>query len=156
MKCFQSNVNTLVGGHICSFLQVRWVTWLCASCVWLNWIDHWNFILDYGIVYTWFTHTTHNTNFQWMSISFVWLYVFKCDVCVLNHMWIKPKIFLIILFAFGSVFHHSLFLSSVLTLFFNVSSLFLCWKTGVSVFYESRSRKMHFWNFWSSGSEFRE
>ena len=28
-----------------------------------------------------------------MSISFVWLYVFKCVVCVLNHMWIKPKRF---------------------------------------------------------------
>ena len=26
-----------------------------------------------------------------MPISFVWLSVFKCDVCVLNHMWIKPK-----------------------------------------------------------------
>ena len=26
-----------------------------------------------------------------MPISFAWLYMFKCDVCVLNHMWIKPK-----------------------------------------------------------------
>ena len=26
------------------------------------------------------THTTHKTFFQWMLISFVWLYMFKCDV----------------------------------------------------------------------------
>ena len=73
-----------------------------------------------------------------MPISFVWLYMFKCDVCVLNHMWIKLKRFLITLFVFGSVFYHSLSLSFVLKiLFFNVSSLFLCWKTGVRGFCES-------------------
>ena len=46
--------------------------------------------------------TTHKSNVQWMSISFVWLYMFKCDVCVLNHMWIKSKRFLFFLLAFGS------------------------------------------------------
>ena len=40
--------------------------------------------------------------------SFVRLYLFKCDVCVLNYIWINPKIFLIILYAFGSDFYHSL------------------------------------------------
>ena len=59
--------------------------------VWLDWIDQWNFILYYGLVHTWFPQTTHKSNVQWMPISFVWLSVFKCDVCVLNHMWIKPK-----------------------------------------------------------------
>ena len=83
--------HTLVRGHICSFLLVRYVTWLHAICVWLNWIDHWNFILDYGLVHTWFTHTTHKSNVQWMPISFVWLYMFKCDLCVLNCLMIKPK-----------------------------------------------------------------
>ena len=80
-------------GHICSFLQVRLVTWLCTNYVWLDWIDHWSFILDYRLVHTWSTHTTHKTNVQWMLILFVWLYMFKCDVCVLIHMWIKPKSF---------------------------------------------------------------
>ena len=72
-----------------------------------------------------------------MPISFVWLYVFKCDVCVLNHMWIKLKRFLIVLFVFGSVFHHSLFLGFVPSLFFNVSSFFFFfsgWKIGIKVF----------------------
>ena len=62
-------------------------------------------------------------------------------MCVLNHIWIKPKRFLIILFVFGSLFLFFIFLSLivfnfVLNLFFNVSSLFLCWKTGVRVFHE--------------------
>ena len=35
-----------------------------------------------------------------------------------------------------SVFNHSLFLGFVPTFFFNVSSLFLCWKTRVRVFLE--------------------
>ena len=91
MKNFQSNVNTFVGGHICLFLLVRYVTWLRVSCVWLDWIDHWNFMLDYGLVYTWFTHTTHKSNVQWMPISFVWLYVFKYDMCIFNCLMIKLK-----------------------------------------------------------------
>ena len=33
MKSFQSNLKILVGGHICSFLLMRQVTWLHASCV---------------------------------------------------------------------------------------------------------------------------
>ena len=44
-----------------------------------------------------------------MSISFVWLYIFKCDVCMLNHMWIKPNRFLFFLFAFGSDLYHPCF-----------------------------------------------
>ena len=61
--------------------------------------------------FTWSTHTTHKFNVQWMPISFVWLYMFKCDVCVLNHMWIKPKRFLFFLFAFGSDLYHLSFSS---------------------------------------------
>ena len=56
-----------------------------------------------------------------MPISFVWLYMFKCDVCVLNHMWIKPKRFVFFLFAFGSDLYHPCF-----SKFFK---LFLCTKT---------------------------
>ena len=62
-------------------------------CVWLDWIDHWNFILDYGLIYTWYPHTTHKSNVQCISISFVWLYMFKCDVCMRNCLMIKPKKF---------------------------------------------------------------
>ena len=61
-----------------------------------------------------------------MSILFVWLYIFKCDVCVLNHMWIKPKIFLFFLFAFGSDLYHLYF-----SKFFK---LFLCEKHVLWVF----------------------
>ena len=35
-------------------------------------------------------------NVQWMSYSFVRLYLFKCDVYVFNYIWIDPKRFLII------------------------------------------------------------
>ena len=41
-----------------------------------------------------------------MSYSFVRLYLSKCDVCVLNHIWFNPKRFLIILYVFGSDFYH--------------------------------------------------
>jgi len=44
----------------------------------------------------------------------------KCDVCVLNLIWINPKRFLIILYVFGSDFYHSLCSCLVFTLFFNV------------------------------------
>ena len=56
-----------------------------------------------------YTHTIHKSNVQWMLISFVWLYMFKCDVCVLNHMWIKSKSFLFFLFAFGGDLYHPCF-----------------------------------------------
>ena len=59
-----------------------------------------------------------------MSYSFVQLYLFKCDVCVLNYIQIKPKRFLIILYVFGSDFYHSLCLCLMLTLFFIVLSKF--------------------------------
>ena len=68
------------------------------------------------------THITHKSNVQWISISFVWFYMFKCDVCVLNHMWIKQKrfFFFFFLFVFGSELYHPRF-----SKFFK---LFLCEK----------------------------
>ena len=102
---FSIIVNTLVRSHICSYLLMRLVTWLRAICVWLDWIDHWRFILDYELIHTWYPHTTHKSNVQWISISFMWLYVFKCDVCMLNCLMIKPKkIFEYFLFVSGSDF----------------------------------------------------
>ena len=65
--------------------------WLGVICVWLDWIDHWSFILDYGLIHTWYSHTTHKSNVQWISISFLWLYVFKWDVRMLNCLLIKFK-----------------------------------------------------------------
>ena len=62
-----------------------------------------------------------------MPISFVWLYMFKCDVCVLNHMWIKPKRFLFFLFAFGSDFYHPCFSNCVKNMFLSVfMTYFMC------------------------------
>ena len=66
-------------------------------------------MLDYELVHTWFTHTTHKFNVQWMLISFMWLYMFKYDICVLNHIWIKSKRFSFFLFSFGSDLYHPCF-----------------------------------------------
>ena len=63
-------------------------------------------MLDYGLIYTWNSHTTHKSNVQWISISFVCLYVFKCDVCMLNRLLIKPKRFFSVFFVFESDFYH--------------------------------------------------
>ena len=83
--------------------------WFSTSCVWFDWIDHWNFTLDYESFPIWYSHTTHKTFVEQMLISFVCLCVLKCDVCVLNHMWIKPKRFLFFLFAFGNDLYHPCF-----------------------------------------------
>ena len=66
-------------------------------------------MLNYGLTRTWCSYTTHKSNVQWISISFVWLYVFKCVVCMINCSLIKPKIFISVLFVFGSDFCHSCF-----------------------------------------------
>ena len=84
-------VNTLVRSHICSFLLMRMVTWPRAICVWLDWIGYWRFVLNCELIHAWYPYTTHKSNVQWISISFVWLYVFKCDMCMLNCLMIKPK-----------------------------------------------------------------
>ena len=77
-------------------------------------------------------------NAKWMSYSFVRLYLFKCDVCVLIFRWIKPKRFLIILYVFGSDFYHSLCSCNMLTFFFffflNCLSMFYVEKTSVRIF----------------------
>ena len=52
-----------------------------------------------------------------MPYSFVWLYLSKCDVCVLNHIWINSKRFLIILYVFGSDFYHFVFMFSAYFVF---------------------------------------
>ena len=57
-------------------------------------------MLDYGLIHTWYSHTKHNSNVQWIFISFVWLYMFKCDMCMLNYLLIKLKIFFSVLFVF--------------------------------------------------------
>ena len=98
----------------------------CASCVRLDWIDNLNFILEYELDHTWFTHTTHKSNVQWMLISFVWLYVFKCDMCILNCLMIKPKKIVEYFICFWKCFCVSL-------LFWNFESFskkpnLFCWK----------------------------
>ena len=70
---------------------------------------------------------THNTRdfVQIMSISFVWLYMFKCDVYAQNTCWSNPKRFFSILYVFESDFVLFLFLVFV-------QHAFLCYssKTG--------------------------
>ena len=55
-------------------------TWFCTSCVWFDWINHWSFPLVYGLFHIWYSPITHKTSIQLMLISFMWLYMFKCDV----------------------------------------------------------------------------
>ena len=108
----------------------------CYLCMtWLNWSL--SFILDYGLIHTWFPHTTHKSNIQWIPILFVWLYMFKCDVCVLNHMWIKLKRFLNILFVFGSVFITLCFLVLYLLCFSMFQACFCVEKQGSESFMSS-------------------
>ena len=56
-------------------------------------------------------------NVQWMSYSFVRLYLSKCHVCVLNHIWINPKRFLIILYVLEVILSLFLFMFSAYFVF---------------------------------------
>ena len=87
---------------------------------WLNWSLKFHSRLRI-IPHLIHTHTTHMPNVQWMSYSFVRLYLSKCDICMLNHIWINLKRFLIILYVFGSDFYHSLCSCLVFSLFKHVS-----------------------------------
>ena len=88
-------------------------------------------------VHTWYTHTIHMPNVQWMPYSFVRLYLFKCDVCVLNYIWIKLKRFLIILSVFESDFlSFFVFMFCAYFVFYCFKHV-LCWKIGVRVFHDS-------------------
>ena len=53
---------------------------ISTSCVCLDWIDHWSFTLIYRLFHIWYSPTTYKTLIQLTLISFVWLYMFKCDV----------------------------------------------------------------------------
>ena len=81
-------------------------------------------------------------NIQWIPYSFVRLYLFKCDVCVLNHIWINLKRFLIILYIFGSDFYYSLCSCLVLTLFFIYLNMF-CFEKQVSEFLATHFDYLH-------------
>ena len=91
-------------------------------------MDH--FILD--------THTQH-TSLMFIEYLFHLSYCTCLNViCVcLGLSWLNQKDFWSFYFFLRVIFIIHFFLSFVLTLFFNVSSLFLCWKTGVKVFHES-------------------
>ena len=108
-------ISTTKIGHLTS-------CYLCiAICVWLDWIDHWSFILNYGLIHTWYSHTTHKSNVQWISISFVWLYMFECDVCVLKLIMIESKRFFDHFICFWKWF--------ISPMFFKVFQVNFVWKT---------------------------
>ena len=81
------------------------------------------------------TFDTHRSNVQWMLISFVCLCMFKCDVCVLNHIWIKPKRFLFFFYLFYLFIYLLIFFFFciwkwlVSTMFFKVFQVVFVWKT---------------------------
>ena len=95
-------------------------------------------MLDYGLIHTWYSHTTHNSNVQWIFISFVWLYMFKCDMCMLNYLLIKPKIFFSVLFVFGSEYNDPCPYK-----FFSKSQIFFVEKLSVWQFHDSTHEWMH-------------
>ena len=97
-------------------------------------------------------------NVQWMSYSFVWLYLIKCVVCVLDYMFDQTK----------KIFDHFIwiwkwFLSLFVFMFsayffFHCFKHVLCWKTGIRIFRDSLATreigKMHFLRiFWFSSRE---
>ena len=56
---------------------MRWVTLSSASCVCLDWIDHWSFTLDEGLSHFLYPHTTHMSMFNECHIH-------SCDCTCLN------------------------------------------------------------------------
>ena len=74
-----------------------------------------------------------------MPYSFVQLYLFKCDVCVLKYIWINPNFFLIILYVFGSDFYHSLCSGLMPYFVFHCLNIF-CVEKQVSEFFVTHSR----------------
>ena len=76
-------------------------------------------------------------NVQWMSYSFIRLYLSKYDVCALNHIWINPKIFLIILYVFGSDSYHSFVFLFSAYFVFHCLNMF-CIEKQVSEFFATR------------------
>ena len=78
-------------------------------------------------------HTTHMSNVQWMPYSFVRLYLFKYDVCVLNYIWIKPKRFWSF-YMFLEVIFITLCVYVLCLLCFSLFMHVLCWKTSVRIF----------------------
>ena len=93
-----------------------------------------------------------------MFYSFVWLYLIKCVVCVLNYMFDQTKKifdhFICIWKWFLSLF---VFMFSAYFVFHCFKHVF-CWKTGVRVFHDSlascETRKKHFLRiFWFSSKE---
>ena len=98
-------------------------------------------MLDYGLIHTWYSHTTHKSNVQWISISF-------CDFPCLNVMcvcsipwWSNPKRFLSVLFVLGSDFCYSCFKSFSQNV--NFFFFFGVEKLGVWLFRDSLHEWMH-------------
>ena len=120
---------------------------------WLNWA----FKLHSGLRTIPHLILTHNTQdfVQRMLISFVWLYLFKCDVCMLNHMWIKPKRFLFFLFAFGSDLYHSCF-SKFFKLFLCEKHVFWVFSWLISCLSSVTSERVQFASFSALDREFRD
>ena len=59
---------------------MRWITLSSASCVCLDWIDHWSSTLDYELSHLWYSHTTHMSMFNECHIhscNCTWLNVFS-------------------------------------------------------------------------------
>ena len=103
-------------------------TWFHTSCVWLDWIDRWNFTLVYGLFHIWYSHTTHKTLFR-QCLSHLCDCTCSNVMCMLKYLLIKPKNFFKYFICFWKWFY-----TYVLLVF--VQNAFLCFssKTGSEVF----------------------
>ena len=111
-----------------------------------DWIYHWRFMQDYGLIRTWYSHTSLMFNEYLFHFC-----MFEFFVSVLKLILVKSKRFLIVLFFFRSDFYHSLFLNFVLCFVFQKIAFVFSWKKGYEspaihwrLTRKSTSRKMNF------------
>ena len=101
MFIFTSEIGHLTSGYLC----ITWLNWLLK------------FILDYGLIHTWYPHT-QNTSLMFNE------YVF-CVMCVCPiAWWSNPKRFFWLFYLFLEVF----FVTLAFKVFLKISKI-LCWKT---------------------------
>ena len=85
-----------------TFISIHEIGLLTSCYLCMTWLN-WSLKLHATLWTNSYLILTHNTksNVQWISIWFVWLYMLKCDVCMINCSLIKPKIFLSVFFFYS-------------------------------------------------------
>ena len=99
MKSFQSSKH--FGEESYTLISINEIGLLTSCYLCMTWLN-WSLKLHATLWTNSYLILTHNTksNVQWIYIWFVWLFMLKCDVCMINCSLIKPKIFLSVFFFF--------------------------------------------------------